>query len=64
MEDSKGAIYTPPKGGLPFLVVTFEDGALKAKAAKTRAEARLLLAGVPRRERATPAAEIAPSRKQ
>ncbi len=43
MEDTKGAIYTPPKGGLPFLVVTFEDGALKAKAANTRAEARVLL---------------------
>ena len=44
MEDTKGAIYTPPKGGLPFLVVTFEDGDFTAKAAKTRAEARALLA--------------------
>lgn len=44
MEDTKGAIYTPPKGGLPFLVVTFEDGDFKAKPAKTRAEARALLA--------------------
>ena len=64
MEDSKGAIYTPPKGGLPFLVVTFEDGALKAKAAKTRAEARVLLAGAPRRERDAPAPEASSSRKQ
>jgi hypothetical protein len=55
MEDSKGAIYTPPKGGLPFLVVTFEGGAFKAKPAKTRAEARVLLAGAQRREQAMPA---------
>lgn len=44
MQDTKGAIYTPPKGGLPFLVVTFEDGDFKAKLANTRAEARVLLA--------------------
>jgi hypothetical protein len=49
MDDAKGAIYTPPKGGLPFLVVTFKDGELKTKTAKTRAEARVLLAGETRR---------------
>jgi hypothetical protein len=52
MEDPKGAIYAPPKGGLPFLVVTFEDGAFTAKPAKTRAEARVILAGQTRRQAA------------
>jgi hypothetical protein len=50
MEDPKGAIYAPPaKSGLPFLVVTFEDGGLKAKPTQTRAEARQLLAEGTRR---------------
>lgn len=44
-QETKGAIYAPPpKSGLPFLVVTFEDGGLKANPARTRAEARALLA--------------------
>lgn len=62
MEDAKGAIYTPPKGGLPFLVVTFEDGALKAKTAKTRAEARILLAGEARRRAKAPEVPAAAAR--
>lgn len=51
MTDSDGAIYPPPKEGLPFLVVTFADGAVKTQAAATRAEARVLLASRIRRVR-------------
>lgn len=44
MDDSDGAIYVPPKQGLPYLVVTFVDGDLKTQATTTRSEARVLLA--------------------
>lgn len=44
MDDSDGAIYAPPKEGLPFLVVTFVDGDLMTQATSTRSEARVLLA--------------------
>ena len=61
MSDSDGAIYPPPKEGLPFLVVTFADGAVKTQAAATRAEARVLLASRIRRARpATDAVAAAP----
>ena len=43
MEESKGAIYAPPKDGLPFLVVTFAGEAMSAKPTATRSEARILL---------------------
>jgi hypothetical protein len=43
MEESKGAIYAPPKAGLPFLVVTFAGEAMSAKPTATRSEARILL---------------------
>ncbi len=44
MSDTTGAIYTPPKSGLPFLVVTFSDGTIHTQTAANRAEARALLA--------------------
>ncbi len=44
MDDSDGAIYVPPKEGLPYLVVTFDDGVVKTQATTTRSEARVLLA--------------------
>lgn len=44
MDDSDGAIYVPPKQGLPYLVVTFVDGDVKTQATTTRSEARVLLA--------------------
>jgi hypothetical protein len=56
MSDTTGAIYTPPKSGLPFLVVTFSDGAIHTQTAANRAEARALLA---RRTRLARASEIA-----
>lgn len=51
MDDSEGAIYTPPKNGLPFLVVTFSDGDMQTQTTKTRSEARVLLAKRTRRKR-------------
>ncbi len=44
MDDLKGAIYAPPKSGLPFLVVTFSGGDMQTQPTKTRSEARVLLA--------------------
>ena len=52
MDDTEGAIYTPPKNGLPFLVVTFSDGDMQTQTTKTRSEARVLLAKRTRRKRA------------
>lgn len=44
MDRSEGAIYVPPKDGLPFLVVTFSGGDVKTEQTMTRSEARALLA--------------------
>jgi hypothetical protein len=44
MRDATGAIYVPPKSGLPFLVVTFQDGGMRTETAASRSEARALLA--------------------
>ena len=44
MDDSEGAIYVPPKDGLPYLVVTYAEGGWKAQPTTTRSEARVLLA--------------------
>lgn len=44
MDRSEGAIYVPPKDGLPFLVVTFDGGDVKTEQTSTRSEARALLA--------------------
>ena len=52
MSDGEGAIYSPPKEGLPYLVVTFTDGDWKAHATSTRSEARVLLARRTRRAKA------------
>jgi hypothetical protein len=49
MNDATGAIYSPPKSGMPFLVVTFADGAIHTETAASRSEARVLLAGKTRR---------------
>ena len=43
MDQSEGAIYAPPKPGLPFLVVTFAEGGMSARPTSTRSEARILL---------------------
>lgn len=43
MDEAEGAIYVPPKAGLPFLVVTFAAGEMSAKPTSTRSEARILL---------------------
>lgn len=51
MDDSEGAIYVPPKDGLPYLVVTFADGSFRAQPTSTRSEARVLLAQRTRRAR-------------
>ena len=55
MDDATGAIYVPTKSGLPFLVVTFSNGAIHTQTAESRSEARMLLAGKTRR----PAAQAA-----
>jgi hypothetical protein len=44
MSEAQGAIYAPPKDGLPYLVVTYADGGWKAQPTLTRSEARVLLA--------------------
>ncbi len=49
MNDTEGAIYVPPKAGLPFLVVTFANGDIRTEKAETRSEARALLARRTRR---------------
>jgi hypothetical protein len=39
------AIYSPPKKGLPYLIVTMANGEITAyTAAQSRAEARLIIA--------------------
>ncbi|HVZ13021.1 MAG TPA: hypothetical protein VG894_01040 [Bauldia sp.] len=50
-EGVNGAIYVPPKSGLPFLVVTFAEGGMRTEMAGSRAEARALLAQRTRRAR-------------
>jgi hypothetical protein len=62
MDDSEGAIYIPPKNGLPYLVVTFVDGSLKAQPTTTRSEARVLLAQRTRRTKPTARAADDPVR--
>jgi len=52
MDESEGAIYIPPKNGLPFLVVTFANGDMHAQPTTTRSEARVLLARRTRRAKA------------
>ncbi len=44
MDQAEGAIYPPPKEGLPFLVVTFANGNIRTQATASRSEARMLLA--------------------
>jgi hypothetical protein len=43
MDEFQGTIYTPPKEGLPFLVVTFTKDGISTQQAQTRSEARMLL---------------------
>ncbi len=43
MDDFHGTIYTPPRDGLPFLVVTFTKDGISTQQAQTRSEARVLL---------------------
>ena len=43
MDEAEGAIYAPPKAGLPFLVVTFDGSGMSARPTATRSEARMLL---------------------
>jgi hypothetical protein len=62
MDDSEGAIYTPPKNGLPFLVVTFSDGDMQTQTTKTRSEARALLARRTRRRRLPEMKQAEPAR--
>jgi hypothetical protein len=50
MRDATGAIYVPPKSGLPFLVVTFQEGSIRTETAASRSEARALLARRTRQE--------------
>jgi hypothetical protein len=57
MRDATGAIYVPPKSGLPFLVVTFQDGGIRTETAASRSEARALLARRTRQDAARPKAE-------
>lgn len=51
MDDGEGAIYVPPKDGLPFLVVTFADGDVQAQPTNSRSEARVILAKRTRRRK-------------
>jgi hypothetical protein len=46
MKEDDGAIYVPPKDGLPYLVVTVSGGDVSAQPVSTRAEARALLSRV------------------
>lgn len=43
MDEFQGTIYSPPKEGLPFLVVTFTKDGISTQQAQTRSEARMLL---------------------
>lgn len=58
MDRAEGAIYVPPKPGLPFLVVTFDGRDVKTEQTSTRSEARALLA-----KRTRPANEAAAASK-
>jgi hypothetical protein len=42
MKSGQGAIYTPPRSGLPFLVVSFTASGVLATPATTRLEARVI----------------------
>jgi hypothetical protein len=42
MKSGEGAIYTPPRSGLPFLVVSFTASGVLATPATTRLEARVI----------------------
>ena len=42
MKSGHGAIYPPPRNGLPFLVVSFTASGVLATAATTRLEARVI----------------------
>lgn len=44
MHEDDGVIYVPPKAGLPYLVVTVNDGGVSAHPVSTRVEARTLVA--------------------
>jgi hypothetical protein len=46
MNEDNGAIYAPPKPGLPYLVVTVNDDGVSAQPVSTRVEARALLSRV------------------
>ncbi len=46
MQEDDGAIYVPPKAGLPYLVVTVTGGGVSARPVNTRVEARALLSRV------------------
>jgi hypothetical protein len=46
MNEDDGAIYVPPKAGLPYLVVTVTGEGLSARPVNTRVEARALLSRV------------------
>ena len=62
MDDSKGAIYVPPKDGLPYLVVTYAEGGWNAQPTNTRSEARVLLARRTRRAKLSARASAEPVR--
>jgi hypothetical protein len=59
MDRSEGAIYVPPKDGLPFLVVTFDGSEIKTEKTTTRSEARALLSRRTRDAKPGPAPEAA-----
>lgn len=42
MKSGEGAIYSPPRSGLPFLVVSFTASGVLATPATTRLEARVI----------------------
>lgn len=42
MKTTEGAIYSPPRNGLPFLVVSFTTRGVLATPATTRLEARVI----------------------
>ena len=62
MDDSEGAIYVPPKDGLPFLVVTFANGDMQAQPTNSRSEARVILARRTRRQKISARAAAEPGR--
>lgn len=62
MDDSEGAIYVPPKDGLPFLVVTFANGDMQAQPTNSRSEARVILARRTRRQKISARAVAEPVR--